>query len=523
MLFRFAAYALDKQRRELRHGEQLCSLEPQVFDVLSYLIEHRDRVVSRQALLTAVWHGRTVSDSALDARIHAARNAVGDNGVEQRLIRTLRGKGFRFVGPVEEEMPGATGPELVTDRRIDRATFDYPTIAVLPINANSADVGHRVLADGITDDLLLALSKISWLSVATRGASHYIKSQSPPTVQIAQKIGVRYLLSGSVRAQSDRIRITLQLVDAIIDRQIWTAAYDQDTVTCFVLQDDICDRIIAAIEPRLFIAEHLRINHKDTTNFNDWECLLRALSLMNTRVQADIETARALLSRATSINPQSAQNHGLQSIATTLLVHMGWTDRQEVIPAALSMAYKALSLNPEEPWAHAALGYALIWKDPEQAVTALERAIALKPGFAAAHYFLALGSTYGGHNCDFAFAHAQEAERWGKRDLLMRGYAGAPDNVRATACFAAERYLHGWDHALRAATYVPSSPTAHRALLINLALGGQVDRAKEALRTLKLLAPKMSQTWLQQNTMWTSEGANKRYMEAFRIAGIVTR
>ena len=105
----------------------------------------------------------------------------------------------------------------------------------------------------------------------------------------------------------------------------------------------------------------------------------------------------------------------------------------------------------------------------------------------------------------------------------MRGYAGAPDNVRATACFAAERYLHGWDHALRAATYVPSSPTAHRALLINLALGGQVDRAKEALRTLKLLAPKMSQTWLQQNTMWTSEDANKRYLEAFRIAGIVTR
>ena len=84
MLFRFAGYALDKQRRELRHGEALCSLEPQVFDVLSYLIEHRDRVISRQALLTAVWHGRAVSDSALDARINAARNAIGDNGVEQR-------------------------------------------------------------------------------------------------------------------------------------------------------------------------------------------------------------------------------------------------------------------------------------------------------------------------------------------------------------------------------------------------------------------------------------------------------
>ena len=162
-----------------------------------------------------------------------------------------------------------------------------------------------------------------------------------------KKIGVRYLLSGSMRAQSDRIRVTLQLVDAIVDRQIWTASFDQDTATCFVLQDNICDQIIAAIEPQLFIAEHLRINRKDATNFNDWECLVRALSLMNTRVQANIDTARALLNRAASINPQSAQNHSLHSIATTLLVHMGWMDRQEVIPAALSMAYKALSLNPE--------------------------------------------------------------------------------------------------------------------------------------------------------------------------------
>jgi TolB-like protein/tetratricopeptide (TPR) repeat protein len=406
---------------------------------------------------------------------------------------------------------------------MDPVVFDYPAIAVSPLDCIAADPRQRALADGIADDLIAALTKIGWLSVATRATSLPLKERALTGLQIARTIGVRYLLSGRVRPHGDRIRITLQLIDAIVDRQIWTGSYDQDTFAGFALGDEICERIVTAIEPQLFIAEHLRINGKEAANFNDWECLVRALSLMNTRAEADIANASALLNKAVSINPQSAQNHSLRSIASTLRVHMSWADRQAVIPAALTMAYKALSLNPEEPWAHAALGYALIWKDPEQAITALEGAIALNPTFAAAHYFLALASTYGGHDCDYAFAHAQEAERWAKRDLLMRGYVGAPDNVRATACFAAERYLRGSDYARRAATYVPSSPTAHRAMLINLALEGEVERAKDALRTVRRLAPKMSQTWLNQNAMWTSKGVNKRYMEAFRIAGIIPR
>lgn len=523
MRFRFGKYTIDSRLRELRRDDELCGLEPQVFDVLLYLIEHRNRVVARQDLLTAVWRGRIVSDSALDARINAARNAIDDNGIEQRLIRTLRSKGYRFVGSiVEEATAGLT--EIATDRHMGSGGFNYPTIAVLPLDSNGTDARYHALADGIAEDLIVALAKISWLSVATRATSFSVRGQTFNPLQAANRMRVRYLLSGSVRSQSGRIRITLQLIDAITDRQIWTSSYDQDGVSDFAHQDQICERIISAIEPQLFIAEHLRINSKELANFNDWECIVRALSLMNTRAESDIVAAHALLNKSVSINPQSTHNYSLLSIATTLRVHMGWADRRDVIPAALAMAYKALSLNPEEPWAHAALGYAGIWKDhPEEAIPSLKEAIALNPTFAAAHYFLALAATYAGHNCDYAFAHAHEAERWAKRDILMRGYAGAADNIRATACFSAERYMHGVDYARRAATYGPGSPTVHRALLINLALQGQPEKAKETLRTLTLLAPKISQTWLKQNAMWSSGSVNKRYMEAFRIAGILPR
>jgi len=284
VLFRFGEYTLDSQRHELRRDEKLCSLEPQVFDVLLYLVEHRNRVVTRQDLLTAVWHGRIVSDAALDTRVNAVRNAIGDNGVEQRLIRTLRGRGFRFVGAVDEETPGLKATEIMADHYTNPVPFDYPTIAVLPFDSNSADRRQRALADGIADDLIAALSKVGWLSVAARSTSFPLRGQLLTNTQLAKKIGVRYLLNGSVRAQADRIRVALQLIDAITDRRMWTGSYDQDTVTGFALQDQTCEGVTTATEPQLSIARHWRINCKEAVNFNDWKCLVCALSLMVVRL-----------------------------------------------------------------------------------------------------------------------------------------------------------------------------------------------------------------------------------------------
>jgi len=249
------------------------------------------------------------------------------------------------------------------------------------------------------------------------------------------------------------------------------------------------------------------------------ECLVRALALMNSRDQANVTAARALLHKAALIDTESAQVHSLLSIASTLHVHMGWQDRQNVIPAALASARKALSLNPDEPWAHAALGYASIWRQPEEAIAPLQHAIAQNPNLAVGHYFLALASTYAGHREDL-FAHANAAERLAHCDLVAHGYAGAHDNVRATASFAIEQYRQGVEFARNAATRLPNSPTAYRALLINLALAGKSAEAKNTLQTLKRLAPNISHIWVKRNAVWASEEAGKRYTEAFRIAGL---
>lgn len=516
MIYQFEDCALDTERREFRRGGVSVPLEPQVFDLLEFLIRNRERVVRKDDVFNAVWGGRAVSDAALDTRLSAARAAIGDRGAQQRLIRTIRTKGFRFVGTLREV---ATPPYAAGQGGSSAFFADHPAIAVLPIASISGDRVLDAVADGITEELMAALSKIGWLHVAPRTASFVHKGDGLGAPQLARTLGVRYLLQGAIRNAQGRRRMTIHLVDAIVPRQVWAESYDLDMAPAFAAQDAICKNVMAAIEPQLYLAEHFRVARKSAVSLNGWECIVRALSLMNSRDKKSVAAARALLRKAVAIDPRSAQAHSLLSIVNTLRLHMSWAERRAITPAALASARTALALNPDDPWAHAALGYALIWKQPEDAIVPFERAIGLNPNFAIGHYFWALAAAYAGHH-NQVLPHAALAERFARRDLLARGYAGAHDNVRATGCFAVERYDDGAEYARRAAVYLPNSPTAYRAMIINLALKGQTHDARRALRTLRRLAPEMTQNWIRRNAVWAGAAAMKRYVDAFRIAGL---
>jgi TolB-like protein/tetratricopeptide (TPR) repeat protein len=520
VIFRFDDCLVDTEWRELRRDGVLCLLEPRVFDLLEYLLRNRHRFVSKTDLQNAIWGGRIVSSAALHTRINAVRSAIGDNGAEQRLIRTLRTKGFCFIGDVHEETRSNWSTRTEGSDR-SRALFaDHPTIAVLPFANNSADPSQNSLAEALTENLITALSKVGWLSVATRTTSFACKGLTLGPTQSAHRLGVRYLLDGSIRQISDRVRITVQLIDSFADFQVWTEQYERDVIDSFGVLEEVCNKVVATLLPQLYLAEHLRVQRKAAMDLNGWECIVRALSLMSSRVYRDAVSARAVLEKALSIDPESAECYSLLSIVCTFFVHMSWIDRQNVVPNALALARKALVLNPDLPWAHAALGYAAIWNRPEEAIVPCQRAIKLNPNFAAAHYFLALASTYSGH-CDHVFEHADKLERLAERDLLARGYVGAHDNIRATASFAIERYREGINFARRAAAYLPNSPPAHRALAINLALAGQFDEARQEVQTLRRFSPKFSQIWIKQNyAVWASDEVAKRFTEAFRMAGL---
>jgi TolB-like protein len=306
--FLFTDHTLDIDRRELARGGESIAIEPQVFDLLVYLVENRDRVDSKDYLIEKIWDGRIVSESTLTSRINAARKAVGDSGKDQGLIRTIARKGFRFVGDVRRaESNAAPAPE----RHPQLPLPDRPAIAVLPFTNMSGEVEQEYFSDGISEDIITALSKLRWFFVIARNSSFIYKGKSVHLKQVADELGVRYVVEGSVRKEGNRVRITAQLNDVNSGSHLWAERYDRGLADVFAVQDEITEAIVAAIEPQLYAAENFRAQRKAPENLDAWDLVMRALSHYWRVTREDNVVAQALLEKAISIDPNYGQALGV--------------------------------------------------------------------------------------------------------------------------------------------------------------------------------------------------------------------
>jgi TolB-like protein len=293
----FENYRLDPDRRELRRDSDLVAVEPQVFDILEYLVRNRERVVSRDDLIASVWGGRVVSESALSTRINAVRTAIGDSGAKQRLIKTFPRKGVRFVGAVREDQNAADLP-FTTALRLDGplaqrglpqaiagATEERPypslpgkpSIAVLPFANLSPDPEQDYFADGIANDLITALSRYPSLLVIARNSSFSYKGMDVNVQRVGRELGVRYLLEGSVRKVDARVRVTSQLIETESATHIWANRYDEKVTDIFAVQDEITHAVSTAIAPAVADAERHRAVRRPPDNHDSWTAYQRGL------------------------------------------------------------------------------------------------------------------------------------------------------------------------------------------------------------------------------------------------------
>ena len=346
MQFLFTDYVFDTDRRELRCGSKPVAVEPQVFDLLLYLLLNRDRVVSKDDLLESVWGGRIVSDSTLASRINAARKAIGDSGEKQKLIRTIARKGFRFVGAVsmqsngaEPAQPKALPPDEIKElSRPALPLLDRPAIAVLPFVNMGGDPEQEYFSDGISEDIITALSKLRWFLVIARNSSFIYKGRAVHMKQIAEELGVDYVVEGSVRKGGDRVRITVQLNDVATGSHIWAERYDRSLADVFAVQDEITEAIVAAIEPQLYAAENFRARRKAPDSMDAWDLVMRALSHYWRVTRQDNLVAQALLEKATAIDPNYGQALGVLATSHMFTAHMGWADMAKATDIAESSA-----------------------------------------------------------------------------------------------------------------------------------------------------------------------------------------
>jgi TolB-like protein len=524
--FLFENHSLNTDRRELRRGCELVAVEPQVFDLLIYLLIHRDHVVSKDDLFASVWAGRVVSDSTLTSRINAARKAIGDSGEDQKLIRTVARKGFRFVGSVQMSEAGADDIDAGRAAQESRdpirdpwrpiTPHERPAIAVLPFTNMSGDSEQEYFSDGISEDIITALSKLRWFFVIARNSSFTYKGKAVHMKQVGTELGVGYVLEGSVRRGGDRVRITAQLNDVSTGSHLWAEKYDRELADVFAVQDEITEAIVAAIEPQLYAAENFRAQRKPPDSLDAWDLVMRALSHYWRVTRQDNVVAQALLEKAIAIDPTYGQALGVLATSYTFSAHMGWADMAGVAEIAERAAVAAIQADSADPWAHLALGSVFLFRRRfEDSLAEFESALDLNPNFSLAQGYYGLTLSYCGRWQE-GCAAAQRALQLSPRDPFSAVFCG----ISAYSHFVGRKYEEAIRLAREGIRQRDDFVGGHRVLTAAAGMAGQHDVAKAALLELKRAQPNISLSWIAAHMPIRDQSECEHYLEGFRRAGL---
>ena len=489
MRYLFEDYALDPDRRELYRGANVVPVAPQVFDLLDYLIRNRERVVSKDDLINAIWNGRSVSDAALTTRLNVARSAVSDTGDEQRLIKTLPRKGFRFIGPVREE--GGDSPAVPDNRvepeKLTLALPDKPSIAVLPFENMSGDPEQEYFADGMVEEITTALSRFKWLFVIDRNSSFTFKGKAVDIKEVGRRLGVRYVLEGSVRKAAGKVRIAGQLIDAVTAAHLWADRFERDLTDVFALQDEVTVAVVSAIQPKLLQTEIELATRRRPENLTAYDFYLRAMQqyYLTTR-EGNAETIR-LARRALKLDPRFGFVAALAGVCHSRNILWGYAiDPQFERNEAIRLLRLALSIDDDDPdaLALAAATSAFMVGDCESEIELADRAVALNPNSFVA--WSCRGQVYriAGLN--------EEAIRSFERAIRM-----SPVDPRLHSLFAgmgsALVELRRFDEAVaagkKALRQTPSDLVAYRYLASAFAHLGREAEAREAAASVLAVDP----------------------------------
>jgi len=470
-------------------------------------------------------HGDFWGDGVnIAARLEALAHP-GGICVSGRVQEDTQGKleiAFEFMG--EQNLKNIVRPVRVYRVRFDGVTESTPalplpskpSIAVLPFQNMSGDPSEDYFADGVVEEITTALSRIRWLFVIARNSSFTYKGRMVDVKQVGRELGVRYALEGSVRKAANRVRVTAQLIDAVTGHHVWAERYDRELAAIFALQDEITERVVAAVEPQLYAAEGIRAKRKPPESLDAWECVVRALSCVNSRSQNDYAMARELLERAIELDPAYAQAYALFAYVMGLEVLYGWKPREIALARALEAAQKAVVLDSDDAWAHFALGFVYgMTRRAEEAVVEHEKALALNPNFALAYTYQGSALAYLGRG-EEALLKIDASERLSPRGLFQ----GVNNVCRAAAHFSAEQHRDAVSCARKSILDSPGIVTGYRMLVVNCALIGEIDEARAALGIVKRLQPDISLRWIAESVLFTRERDRQNYIEGFRLAGL---
>lgn len=357
MLYTFDQFVLDTDRFELSENGEAIHVEPQVIELLTYFVRNSDRLITRDELIQTVWKGRTVSDSAVSGRIKIARKALGDDGKQQRYIKTVHKKGFSFTANAIRDsathVPQIT--KRINPRRVNsrpapghRRLDTRPSVGMLRFSNLSRSMDQRYFSEGITEDLITTLSKISKLTVVAHPESVEAGNNTVNARQAGIELGVLYVLYGSVRTDGRRLRISVHLVDTQTGQYMWAQRYDCLNKDLFELQDEITKEVVSALQVELTEGDQALLLSRGTDNIEAWQLTFQGQAAVLEHHQNGVRRGLLQLQKAVLLDEKYALAWSALAVAHWKeSLNEGWSDSREAsLKLSVEASDRALSLEP---------------------------------------------------------------------------------------------------------------------------------------------------------------------------------
>ncbi len=511
----FDGFVLDLGRGCLRgpDGGDI-ALRPKAFDLLVVLVRASGTLVSKEQLLDAVWGEVHVTEDSVFQAIREARRAIGDPG--GRKLRSVPRRGYLLDVEVRRTREAARAGEQLPG--LVAAPSMRPSVAVLPFRTEGRDAVPDYFADGLVEEITTALSRFLWLVVVASSSAAAAGAQGGSLPEIGHALRVRYLVEGSVRKITGRLRIGARLVEAATSRQVWADRFDGAAEDFFAVQDNVTAAIASALEPRLLRAEVERVTRKPTADLDAYDLYLRALPPYFARSAASNAEAVRLLEAALVQDQHFHLARALLARCTASAVWLGGNpDHAGGTRRALALAREALASGHADPQILALCGHilAVVGGEHEEAGALLEMSLRMNPNSADAWRLGAWVSVWSGES-DAALARLAEAERLDPLSPLQADVHSA----RAAALFFARRFADAAAAARRSLASVPSATSPRRFLVAALAYLGDEDGARTEVAELLRRQPSSSLRRSKEINPYRHVWMIELFLDGLRRAGL---
>jgi TolB-like protein len=479
-LYQFGPFRLDPGEGILYRENEPTMLGQRAVALLQMLLDNAGVPVSKDALVEAGWGGLAVADNNLTVQIAALRRILEEGAGGASWIETLPRRGYRYVGP---EVATDNLPAAATTRTSPLALPNKPSVAVLPFSNLSGNPEQEYFADGMVEDIIAGLSRIKWLFVIARNSSFNYQGKAVDLKRVGRELGVRYLLQGSVRKDSNRVRISAQMIEAETGGHVWAERYDRPLDDIFALQDEITLSVVGAIEPSLRRAEVERVKRKRPESLDAYDLVLKAQPDVDSGIPERVTKALLLLEQALALDPNYALAHAYAAMCHHCLFLRGGL-REESRVASIRHAETAILHGQDDAFALTFAGFSIGMDGHNRAAAfaAFDAALAVSPSSARTYIF---GSVI------FGFAgEAERAIEWGERGMRLSPFdpwAFAAFHALTLGHFHRGRYEAAADAAYKAVQSNPAFSFSYMLLAAPLMKLGRLEEAKAAAaRALEL-------------------------------------